>query len=304
MSENTPVSGAVPVLITPFYDNGAVDIDSLRRQIDFCIASGAQALAFGMGSESLMLTDAERKDVWCAAVEQANQQMPVIAAPAHPSREGILALAQLAKDCGADIAMINPEPRKGAALVALFRDLSERVGLPLMIQDAQGNAPVDTLLDAVREAPYVSSLKIECPGAPDKIGDLVNGLRDLAHRSISVLGGSNGNTLPEEMERGSVGTLPHPVIIDAFRMVFDSYASGDTTGADEVYYRQILPFNRLTAAGGGIGGAIWLHKIIFRRAGILRSAYCRIPTEPLPHWVMDKVWAHLKQPELSISNHL
>ena len=306
MSEtNTdPIIGAVPVLVTPFNDDGSIDLDGLRTQIDFCIEAGSQALAFGIGSESQMMTDSERKQVWSTAVEQAKGQIPVIAAPAHPSREGILALTQLAKDCGIDCVMINPENRKGDALVGLFRDLSEQVGLSLMVQDAGANAPAENLLQAAREAPHVTCMKIECPGAPNKMGILVEGLKDLASRNITILGGSNGNALPEELERGSVGTLPHPVIIDAFRQVCDLHAAGDTASADGIYYKDILPLNRLTAAGGGVGGGIWLHKVIFERAGIINSAYCRINTNPQPDWIMEKVWAHLAQSDLRIGKQL
>lgn len=296
-----PILGAVPVIVTPFNDDGAIDLDSLCRQIDFCIEAGSHALAFGMGSESSMLTDAEREQVWRTAATHLNRRIPLVAAPYHPSREGIIALAQLARDCGADCAMINPETRRGDALVGLFRDLSEQVGLPLMVQDAQGNAPVETLLQAVREAPRVICLKIECPGAPHKIGQIVQALKPLADRAITVLGGSNGAGLREELERGSVGTMPHPAIIDAFRTVCDRYANGDVSGAEAVYYTSIMPLNRLTAAGGGMGGGIWLHKTIFHRVGILRSARCRIDTSPQPDWIMDKIWTHLKRSSLCIA---
>ena len=298
-----PIIGAVPVLVTPFKDDGAIDLDSLRRQIDFCIDAGSQALAFGMGSESQMLTDSEREQVWSTAVKQANQQIPVIAAPAHPSREGILALAQIAKDSGADCLMVNPEKRQGEALVGLFRDLSERVGISLMVQDV-GNAPAETLVQAARDAEHVTCMKIEGQGAPHKMGLLVEGVKELTDRTILILGGSNGNSLPEELERGSVGTLPHPVIIDAFRRVCDLHANGEIAEAHNVYYQHILPLNRLTTAGGGVGGGIWLHKIIFERAGILTSAYCRINTNPQPDWIMEKVWDHLKQSDLGITKHL
>ena len=159
-----PIVGAVPVLVTPFDDDGAVDVDSLRRQLDFCAAAGAQAVVFGWGSESHMLTDVERELIWRTAVRHLDGRLPVVAATSHPSREGIFALTQIAHGCGVDCAMVNPEGRRGEKLVGLFRDLSERVGLPLMVQDAQGNAPADVLLQAVREASQIVSLKIECPG--------------------------------------------------------------------------------------------------------------------------------------------
>lgn len=298
-----PIVGAVPVLVTPFKDNGSIDLDSMRSQIDFCLEAGSQALAFGIGSESQMLTDAERGQVWSAAAKQADGKVPVIAAPAHPSREGILALSQIAKDSGVDCLMVNGDNRQGEALVGLFRDLSERVGISLMVQDV-GNAPAKTLVDAAREAKHITCMKIEGGGAPNKIGLVVEGVKEITDRNILILGGSNGNSLPEEFERGSTGTLPHPAIIDAFRQYCDLHQNGDIAGADAIYYRDISPLNRLTAAGGGVGGGIWLHKIIFERAGIINSAYFRINVSPQPDWIMDKVWAHLKQSDLHISKHL
>jgi len=304
-----PIVGAVPVLVMPFDENGAVDEDSLRRQIDFCVEAGSQAIAFGMGSESHMLTDAERERVWSATARHLNGGLPLIAATAHPSHEGVIALTRLARECGADYAMVNPETRAGEKLVALFCDLSDRVGLPMMVQDAAGNAPADVLLRAVREAASVTCLKIESPGAPHKIGVLADGLRQSGlggggEREITVLGGSNGNLLPEELARGAVGALPHPALIDAFRTVCDRYAAGDTGGALDCYFRCILPLNRLVLAGGAAGGQIWMHKTIFLRAGILRSAHCRVPAAPQPDWAMEKIWAYLKAADLCISGRL
>lgn len=299
------ISGAVPVLVTPFKDSGKVDEDSLLRQLDFCIEAGSQALVFGWGSESHLLTDAELEDLWSVTVRHVDGKVPVVAATTHASREGVIARTKLAKWCGVDCAMVNPEARKGDQLVALFRDLSDEVNIELMIQDAHGNAPADVLLRAVEEAKNVTSLKLESPGAPHKMGVVCEGLSTVCgDRDVTVLGGSNGGLLLEELDRGSVGTLPHPAIIDAFKQVCDLYASGDASGASLAYYQKILPLNRLTAAGGAAGGGIWLHKTIFQRAGILQSNYCRVGTSPQPDWVMDKIWAHLLEHNFAVSKHL
>lgn len=290
------------MLVAAFDDGGAVDEDGLRRQIEFCIEAGADAIAFGMGTESHMLTDSERERMWTVAARQVDGRMPLIAATAHASRQGTIALTQLALDCGADGAMVNPAPLGGDELVALFRDLSERVALPLMIQDAGGNAPAEVLLRAVGEASRVNCLKLESPGAPDKIGSVVRGLADTPGREVTVVGGSDGALLIEEFDRGAVGTLPHPAIIDAFRAACEMYFAGHADAARAHYYRVILPLSRLTAAGAG--SSIWLHKEIFRRAGILSSAFCRVPARPLPAWAMDTVWRHLSTTDLHISGLL
>lgn len=304
-----PLVGAIPVLVTPFDDDGALDDEGLRQQIDFCIGAGSQALVFGWGSESHLLTDAEKEHLWRTAANHVNGRVPLVVATSHASREGMIALTHVAKDCGADCAMVNPEGRKGEHLVGLFRDLSDRVGLPLMIQDAQGNAPAGGLLQTVHEAPSVVSLKIECPGAPHKMGLIAEGLKAKGFsgdgdRTVTVLGGSNGGLLLEELARGSVGSLPHPVIIDAFGTVCQAYAQGDFAEAKDCYYEKILPLSRMTAAGGAPGGGIWLHKVIFQKAGILNSAYCRVDARPQPDWVMDLVWDHLLHADLAISRYL
>ena len=311
MSEkwSDPIVGAVPVLVTPFDEDGSVDGESLCRQIDFCLEAGAQGIAFGMGSESATLTDAEREQAWRLAARRLDGRLPLIAATAHASREGTIALTRLALDCGADCAMVNPQPRGGEQIVSLFCDLSDRVPLPLMVQDAAGNTPVEVLLRAAREAERVNSLKIESPGAPHKIGEVVAGLRESGlagggDRTVTVLGGANGNLLPEELDRGAVGTLPHPTIIDAYRAVCDRHAAGDAAGAKEDYLRLILPLLRAVAAGGGGGAMIRLHKAIFQRAGILRTSHCRVQAAPLPDWVMDGLWRHLKGADLHISQRL
>ena len=64
LNSKARITGAVPVLVMPFDSDGTIDEESLRREIGFCVEAGAQAIAFGMGRESAMLTDAERAQVW------------------------------------------------------------------------------------------------------------------------------------------------------------------------------------------------------------------------------------------------
>lgn len=304
------IVGAVPVLVMPFDSDGALDEDSLHRQIDFCLEAGAQGIAFGSGSESALLTDPERERVWSLTARHLNGRLPLVTATAHPSREGTLALTRLACDSGADCAMVNPHPRSGEGLVRLFRDLSDRIPLSLMVQDAGGNAPAEILLQAAQEAERATCLKLESPGSAHKIGQVVSGLREAGlsgdgTREITVLGGANGTFLPEELDRGAVGTLPHPAIIDAYRIVCGRYAAGDPAGARQDYLRLILPLLRAVAAGGtGGGGMVWLHKTIFQRAGILSTPFCRLDASPLPDWIVESIWEHLKGADLCISQRL
>jgi 2-keto-3-deoxy-L-arabinonate dehydratase len=301
------IEGAVPVLAMPFDDDGAIDEESLRRELDFCLEANSQAICFGMASESSMLTDAERAQVWSLAAKHLSGRVPLIAATAHASREGTIALTHLARECGVDCAMVNPQPLSGDQLVNLFRTLSDRVALALMVQDAGGNAPASILLRAASEAPSVCSLKLESPGAPLKIGEVAAGLREAgliagastSTRQVTVLGGANGNYLPEELARGAVGTMPHPGIIDAFRAVCDAYAAGDAGRGYETYIQQILPVLRAVAMvgpGDGGGAMLMLQKGLLQQAGIIRTTYCRMPASPVPGAIVETVLRHLQGP--------
>ena len=309
-SGGSRIAGAVPVLAMPFDEDGAIDEASLRRELDFCIEAGSQAIAFGMGSESAMLTDAERAQVWSLAGQHLDGQLPLIAATAHASREGTIALTHLARECGVTCAMVNPAPFGSDQLVGLFRDLSDRVDLSLMVQDAGGDAPATVLLQAVDTAARVSCLKLESPGTPQKVGAVVEGLQQRgllgssASREITVLGGGNGNLLPEELDRGSVGTMPHPALIDGFRTVCDRYATGDSTGSQEVYQHTVAPVLRAVATSGAGSTMLWLQKTLFCRAGILRTTYCRRPAQALPDWLMEQVLRHLDTTDLVIARLL
>ena len=260
----------------------------MRRQIDFCIEAGSDALAFGWGTESHLLTDAERQQAWTVAARYTDGRVPLIAATTHPAAAGVLALTNIAKDCGADAAMVNPDSLRGDRLIGLYRDLSEQVGLPLVVQDAQGNASTDDLVAAVKAAPSITSLKIECPATPHKMGIVRQALDEALSddREVTILGGSNGALLIEELDRGSVGTMPHPALIDAFKRVCEQHLDGDRAGAWDGYTRVILPVARLVQAAGVKGGSLWLHKHLFKLAGIFATDHCRIETGTPPEWAM------------------
>lgn len=42
--KSEPITGAVPVMAMPFDNDGIIDGDSLRHQIDFCIEAGAKGI--------------------------------------------------------------------------------------------------------------------------------------------------------------------------------------------------------------------------------------------------------------------
>ncbi|MEM9675302.1 MAG: dihydrodipicolinate synthase family protein [Bacteroidota bacterium] len=72
--------GFIPVMLTPFLENGEVDYDGLTQLTEFYLASGANGLfANCLSSEMFELTPRERIKVTQHVVNVANNRVPVVA---------------------------------------------------------------------------------------------------------------------------------------------------------------------------------------------------------------------------------
>ena len=72
--------GFIPVMLTPFLENGEVDYDGLTQLTEFYLASGANGLfANCLSSEMFELTPRERIKVTLHVVNVANNRVPVVA---------------------------------------------------------------------------------------------------------------------------------------------------------------------------------------------------------------------------------
>jgi len=73
------VNGIIPVMLTPFHENGAVDFEGLARLTDWYIANGADALfAVCQSSEMQFLSLEERVAVGKAVVDHVAGRVPVL----------------------------------------------------------------------------------------------------------------------------------------------------------------------------------------------------------------------------------
>ena len=73
------IHGIVPVLITPFHENGDIDWDGLENLIEWYIAHDAQALfTVCQSSETMFLSLAERRNLAIFTAKQIDGCIPVI----------------------------------------------------------------------------------------------------------------------------------------------------------------------------------------------------------------------------------
>ena len=74
------IEGIIPVMITPFTEDGAIDYAGLERLVDWYLARGVDALfAVCQSSEMQFLSLAERGALGRAVVRQVAGRVPVVA---------------------------------------------------------------------------------------------------------------------------------------------------------------------------------------------------------------------------------
>jgi 4-hydroxy-tetrahydrodipicolinate synthase len=270
--------GVYPILVTPYDEQARVDVDSLQNLVDFCLEAGVHGLGVALGSEVLALSEAERVLVTRTIVDCVQGRVPVVINTGGPVVELALLYSRLAVENGADALMLRPptfQPAGPDQVVAYFRAVSDKVGLPIFIQDTPLTPVSGSLARRLgEECEYVRYFKVESQPPAFKVAEAVTEAGDV----LTVFGGAGGTFLIEELRRGSRGTMPGCSQPEAFVAVWDAYDRGDERAAWEAF-QPILRVNRLVHHAPGAFYAV--SKEILYHRGIIRTTHVRGPTMPL-----------------------
>ncbi|MCK5741330.1 MAG: dihydrodipicolinate synthase family protein, partial [Chlorobi bacterium] len=103
----TTIKGTVTALVTPFNQDGSIDYPSLDGLIDFQIENKIDGiLVCGTTGESPTLSSKEKTDIITHSVEYAAGRVPIIAGTGSNDTIESAKMTQIAKERGADAALI------------------------------------------------------------------------------------------------------------------------------------------------------------------------------------------------------
>ncbi|MFB6611253.1 dihydrodipicolinate synthase family protein [Agromyces sp. NPDC056379] len=271
----------MPILATPFDESGALDRASLRRLVEFQLASGVDGVAvFGMASEGFALTAAERRTILSDVVEVVAGRVPVVAGVNGTSTATSIEQSLIAQEGGADALMVLPPfmvKPPAASLVDFYGEVAAATSLSVMVQDAPGVTGVamaPSLIAELARLDGVDSVKIEAPPTAPKVGAVVDAIGDA---DFAVLGGQNAQFCLEEYARGAVGTMPACEFADLLAPVLEQFITGRVDEA-RAGFRRMLPLV-LVGLQGGIAWAV--HKEVLVARGIIDHATVRYPAARL-----------------------
>jgi dihydrodipicolinate synthase/N-acetylneuraminate lyase len=290
----TRFAGIYPILQTPFDDRGAIDVESLKREVAFCLRAGAHGLVIpANASEFFTLSDAERLQVTEVALSEARGKVPIVISCSGVSTQAAVAFVHHAVAHGADGIMVLPPyvRRQGEAGVLIYyeavADAAE--GRSVIVQNAE--PPLGTplsipaLLKLLDRVPGIRYVKEEVTPSGQRMSAL---LQATGERLDGAFGGQNGIWMLNELDRGSCGNMPNCATVDAHVQIYNLYTAGRRDEA-EALYLTLLP---LLTLGSQYGVAF--AKDVLHRRGVIRTKVIRDPQPaPLDKWDLADVDRYL-----------
>lgn len=286
-------TGAYTALSTPFA-NGEVDEQAYRRLIDWQIEQGIDGLVpCGTTGEAATMTHEEQGRIIKICVEQAKGRVPVIAGAGSNSTSEAIELTKLAKNAGADAAlMITPYYNKPTpeGLIEHFKAIGKAVPMPIVVYNVPGrtglNCQPETLKRIKDAVPEVIGVK-EATADLKQCAEII----ELCGKDFQMLSGDDFTVLPL-LSVGGCGVISVVSNIMPAEMagLCKAFRDGDTAKALDLSLK-IAPLARaMFMETNPIPVKTALHKM-----GIFDKLEFRLPIVPLKPENDPKLEAILKE---------
>ena len=170
--------GSNVALITPMFDDGAVDYDALNNLIDFHIDAGTSSIvSVGTTGESATVGVKEHLKIIKHTIQYAARRIPIIAGTGANSTSEAIELTQEAKNLGADACLLvtpyyNKPTQEG--LFHHFKLIADSVDIDQILYNVPGRTAVNMSVETTARLSEISNII----GIKDATGDLTI-IRDL-----------------------------------------------------------------------------------------------------------------------------
>ena len=191
------IQGSIVAIVTPMFEDGSLDFQSLRALLDWHIAEGTDAVVIvGTTGESPTVAVEEHCELIKVAIEHVAGRIPVIAGTGGNSTSEAIELTAFAKQAGADASLqvvpyYNRPTQEG--MVQHFTRIAESVDLPVILYNVPGRTVADMSNDTIVRLSSVPGIV----GVKDATGNIARGtelLRALP-KSFAVYSGDDATAM-------------------------------------------------------------------------------------------------------------
>jgi len=269
--------GVFIISATPFAENGAIDLASMDRLVEFYVGHGVSGITLlGMMGEAQKLSAGEAEGLVRHVLGRVAGRVPLVVGVSAAGIDNLARLASVSMEAGAAGVMVAPMAGLGTEerVAGYFAQVCAALGsgVPVCFQDYPQAIGVQvsaaTILKLSRDLPQIVMLKHEdCPGLAK-----LSKVREGAPR-MSILTGNGGLYLPQELARGADGAMTGFAYPEMLVRVVALHRAGRTDEAEDLF-DAFLPLVRHEQQPG-LGLAI--RKEVLRRRGVIASARTRAP---------------------------
>ena len=288
----TTITGSIVAIVTPMHEDGSLDLDGMRRLVDFHVQEGTDAICVvGTTGESPTVNVDEHHELIRLVVKQVAGRIPVIAGTGANSTAEAIELTRFAKKAGADMALsvvpyYNKPSQEG--LYRHFKAIAEAVDLPVLLYNVPGRTVADMSNDTIlrlAEVPGIVGVK-DATGNMDRAYDLIQRAPegfalysgDDLSCVLSIMLGFHGNI---SVTANVAPRLMHEMCAAA--------AAGDVAKAREIHFRLLGLHRDLFCEANPIPVKWAVHKMGLMPAGI------RLPLTQLSDASQARVLAAMRQ---------
>ncbi len=205
----TDFCGTYTIMVTPFDADGAVDVPTLERYVDWQIESGIHGLIpLGSTGEFMSMSDDEIALVSKTVIERAAGRVPVLIGTTAEDTRAAVRLSRRAETQGADGVMVLPPfycTPSDDELYLHYKTISDAIGIPIMVYNNPAVANVDlkpplvVRLSQIDNCRYIKESTLEVT----RVRDIMR----LSDGRMAVFGGIMGF---ESYVEGAVGWAAVP----------------------------------------------------------------------------------------------
>ena len=275
--------GVYIIAVTPFAEDGSLDLSSTDSMVDAYLASGVTGITIlGIMGEATKLTAEESRSFAKRVINRVSGKVPVVVGASSPGFAPMRELTESVMDLGAAGVMVAPPSslRTDDQIYNYFEMVGETIGIsvPFVLQDHPVSTGVQmatsVILRIIKALPSCVMLKHEdCPGLA-KLSAIRASSKSGDTRRISILTGNGGGLfLTEELTRGADGAMTGFAYPEMMVSVCRAHASCNIANAHDLF-DAYLPLARYEQQPG-IGLAV--RKYILAKRNMIASSTIRKP---------------------------
>lgn len=273
-------TGSIVALVTPMDDKGQVDRASLKKLIDYHVASGTSAIvSVGTTGESATLNHDEHVDVVLQTLDLADGRISVIAGAGANATTEAIALTERFNNTGVvGCLTVTPYYNKPMqeGLFQHFKAIAEHTDLPQILYNVPSRTGCDMLPETIARLAEIKNIV----AVKEATGNLsrVSQIQELVNDDSFILLSGDDATALDFMQLGGQGVISVTANVAAREMaeLCKLAAEGDFAKARKLNQRLMALHQQLFVEANPIP-VKWACKVL----GLIATDTMRLPMTPI-----------------------